>query len=723
MAHCIFVSVVWALSWLAAADPGAGAAASSHQGEVPIPTLDESGSRVEPAAAQSPVEELPRQPAPAEKGAVPRSEHGGLSEAERIIRLRNAIEANQRDLESLQNELDEPSKDYQKAEAEFRQLDADLEQKTKELAKLQSSTPPEELLKLEAQLDDQRKKWRLGRDRFELEIRERKALVEKIAPLEQKLADDRSALDALVGTRPPSIAAESVPAAPLPATPAADPAPAAETPGPTGSVAPVPGFPPSPPGLLPNLAGQSASTTAQPVAPDPPADPPNQKLAAATAEAERKESAAQEAEQAARSLTARTQALLKDIELERTLRDTAHQKVDNADETLKSLDEDIKRGRSEGENPANLQELRAEYKAAHERFSNLRKESRSRANHLDELQSELAALQADEIAALREAGRRRVEAEAARKKLDELRNPLAPANVLAWLLSHGLKIAVIILAVGGFVWLSRVFENRLVELMARRGVRGSLEERENRAKTLVGVFHNAASVVTIGGGILMVMDEIGMPVGPLMGGAAVLGLAVAFGAQSLIKDYFNGFMILLEQQYLVNDVIRIGDVAGQVERISMRMTALRDIEGRVHFIAHGQIASVTNLTHGWSRAVFDIGVSYNEDVNRVMQVLLDLGMQLRRDPEFRSLILEDPTMLGVDAFGESAVTIKFYIKTRPLKQWLVKRELLRRIKTTFDELGIEIPFPHRTVYHRHLAANDHADPIGQAARLEGDKAA
>ena len=137
------------------------------------------------------------------------------------------------------------------------------------------------------------------------------------------------------------------------------------------------------------------------------------------------------------------------------------------------------------------------------------------------------------------------------------------------------------------------------------------------------------------------------------------------------------------------------------------MTVLRDLEGCVHFVPNGEITSVTNMTHGWSRALFDIGVAYKENVDQVMEVILEVGKELRKDPQFRTLILEDPTMLGVDSFGDSAVVIKFFIKTRPLQQWTVKRELLRRLKNRFDELGIEIPFPHRTVYH-HMGSS----PVG-----------
>jgi len=130
------------------------------------------------------------------------------------------------------------------------------------------------------------------------------------------------------------------------------------------------------------------------------------------------------------------------------------------------------------------------------------------------------------------------------------------------------------------------------------------------------------------------------------------------------------------------------------------MTTRRDLEGVAHFVSHSQIQSVSNLTHGWSRVALDVGVAYREDVDRVMAVLLELARDMRKDPQFRDMIVDDPEMLGVDAFADSAVIIKLLVRTRPLKQWVVKRELLRRIKNRFDELSIEIPFPHRTVFHR-----------------------
>ena len=298
----------------------------------------------------------------------------------------------------------------------------------------------------------------------------------------------------------------------------------------------------------------------------------------------------------------------------------------------------------------------------------------------------------------------------AEKDVETLENPFSPMNLLRWALHHGPRIAAILLAMISVLVVVRYSTKKVVNLMSQGGARGSKEEREARAGTLVGVFRNAASVITYVGGILMLLQEIGIPIAPLLGGAAIFGLAVAFGAQNLVRDYFYGFVILLENQYKLNDVVRIGDKSGQVEKITLRMTVLRDIEGCVHFIPNGEITSVTNMTHGWSRAFFDVGVAYKEDIDRVIAVIREIGAELRKDSNYRLLILEDLEMLGVEALADSAVVIRFFIKTRTLKQWGVKREMLRRIKNRFDQLGIEIPFPHRTVYHR----VDQAEQLGDS---------
>ena len=285
-------------------------------------------------------------------------------------------------------------------------------------------------------------------------------------------------------------------------------------------------------------------------------------------------------------------------------------------------------------------------------------------------------------------------------------------KVWNWFLEHAASLVVILLGALILQWLVSVVSHRIVDVLTKRALRGSQIERENRARTLSSVFHNAATTVIYLGAVLILLDEFGIPISTLLGGVAVFGLAVAFGAQNLIKDYFYGFMILLENQYGVNDVIKIGGISGLVERITLRLTVLRDQEGTVHFIPHGEVKTVSNMTHGWSRAVFDIGIAYAENPDRVMDVLMQLAQELRQDPAFAERILEDPEMLGVEGLGESSIVIRFHIKTAPKQQWSVKRELLRRIKRKFDELGIEIPFPSRTIYYRQAEGEEKSTADG-----------
>jgi len=206
--------------------------------------------------------------------------------------------------------------------------------------------------------------------------------------------------------------------------------------------------------------------------------------------------------------------------------------------------------------------------------------------------------------------------------------------------------------------------------------------------------------------LYMILHEFGVDVAPLLAGLGIAGLAFGFGGQYLIRDIISGIFILFEDQFHVNDVIKIGDLAGLVEKINLRVTVLRDLQGRVIFIPNGEIKSVINYTKKWSRALFDIGVAYKENVDHVMDVIKELGKEIRKDPYFGKLILNDLEMLGVDDFADSQVTIKFMIKTIPIKQWEVAREFRRRLKNKFDELGIEIPFPHQTVYWGTGADND-----------------
>jgi small-conductance mechanosensitive channel len=225
-------------------------------------------------------------------------------------------------------------------------------------------------------------------------------------------------------------------------------------------------------------------------------------------------------------------------------------------------------------------------------------------------------------------------------------------------------------------------------------------EREKRAETLVHIVRNAIKVFIYIVASFMILKEVGVDIAPLLAGVGIAGLAIGFGAQTLVRDFLTGFFILMENQYRVGDVVKIGDHAGLVEKIKLRTTVLRDLQGIIHIIPNGEVQSVNNMTYEWSRVVLDIGVAYKEDVDRVIQVLQGVGKKMKKEEYFSQIMLEDPQILGVDDFGDSQVTIKMLAKTCPLKQWEVARELRRRIKYAFDKEGIEIPFPHRTLFLR-----------------------
>jgi len=224
------------------------------------------------------------------------------------------------------------------------------------------------------------------------------------------------------------------------------------------------------------------------------------------------------------------------------------------------------------------------------------------------------------------------------------------------------------------------------------------DETTLRLKTITKLLGWLGGFIIVGSVVVVVLETFGISLGPLLAGAGIIGLAFGFGGQYLIRDLINGIFILIEGQYRVQDVVKINDLGGLVEEINLRITVLRDLQGRVIIIPNGEIKAVINYTRGYSQALLDIGVAYKENVDQVMDIIKEIGKEMREDPYFTKLILDDLEMFGVDDFSDSAVMIKFRIKTRPIKQWEVSREFKRRLKNKFDELGIEIPFPHRTLY-------------------------
>jgi small conductance mechanosensitive channel len=241
----------------------------------------------------------------------------------------------------------------------------------------------------------------------------------------------------------------------------------------------------------------------------------------------------------------------------------------------------------------------------------------------------------------------------------------------------------------------KVTSARLYKLLIKKE-----EDAESlkRADTLKSVVQNIFKIAIWILAALIILGELGIEIGPLLAAAGIAGLAIGFAGQSLVKDIINGFFILLWDQIRVGDVVEIGGKSGLVERVNLKMTVLRDLSGNVHFVPNGAIDVITNMTKDYSRCVFNIGVAYREDVDHVIDVLKQLDEEMRKDSEFGQYILEPIEILGLDEFADSAVVIKARSTTKPIKQWQVKREFNRRLKKRFDELDIEIPFPHVTLY-------------------------
>jgi small-conductance mechanosensitive channel len=272
-------------------------------------------------------------------------------------------------------------------------------------------------------------------------------------------------------------------------------------------------------------------------------------------------------------------------------------------------------------------------------------------------------------------------------------------KVTPWLQSHGLKI--LIIAAGAFV-LNKLAK-KLIERIIRIAVVGdkniSKEAEKKREDTLIRIFVWTINILILIIASLMILQEVGIPTGPILASAGIIGLAVGFGGQYLIRDLISGFFIILENQYRIGDVVNFDGTGGSVEDISLRMTTLRDLDGTVHHIPHGDIKRVANLSKHFARVNLDLGVSYSSNLEHVIEVVNKTGNELAEDPQYKEFIIKPPQFLRVNDFADSSVIIKILGETRPLKQWEITGELRKRIKIAFDREGIEIPFPQRVIHN------------------------
>jgi small conductance mechanosensitive channel len=280
--------------------------------------------------------------------------------------------------------------------------------------------------------------------------------------------------------------------------------------------------------------------------------------------------------------------------------------------------------------------------------------------------------------------------------LQYLRNSPDEA-ILAAVAGKLVVVAFIVLGAWILIRLTRALADRIVRLVEVDDP-DTVNDREKRARTLAGIFKGVSRIIILIIAALTVMQELGIPIGPLIAGVSVAGLAISFGAQNLVRDLISGFFILLEDQYKIGDVVRAAGVSGVVEDMNLRVTVLRDTDGAAHFIPNGEIKVVSNLAKEWGRAVVNIGVAYQEDINRILAILKITGEEFQKDSRYSGLLLEPPQVLGIENFDPMQISIRVLIKTRPLKQWEVGREYRRRVKEAFDQNGVQVVNPQAILY-------------------------
>lgn len=279
---------------------------------------------------------------------------------------------------------------------------------------------------------------------------------------------------------------------------------------------------------------------------------------------------------------------------------------------------------------------------------------------------------------------------------------IAGGDIFQNFLDNWLNIVIVIAVLLAVIIVVIIVARRIRRLVERR-ISDDKQIIKKRTFTFISVVSNLIIIISVVAALLIIADQVGISVTPLLAGAGVASIVIGFGAQSLIKDLINGIFILLEQWYQVNDIITIGDTTGTVERFNLRTTVIRDLEGTLHFVPNGEISKLSNRTHTWSRALIQIGVHYKENIDKVIKVLEEVFDGLISDKKYKKSILERPEILGeggVSELSDSAVVFTIICKVKPGQQWTIARQLRKRIKERFDMEGIEIPYPCTNVYMR-----------------------
>lgn len=321
----------------------------------------------------------------------------------------------------------------------------------------------------------------------------------------------------------------------------------------------------------------------------------------------------------------------------------------------------------------------------------------------------------------------------------ELTSSQAAADAADVLIGTPLAIVTLLLLLFVVRWILHRLVDRLVaraedgvlpDRMSRFGLRGKAAQkaeardlatttrRVQRAKTMGDLLKSVITGILIAVIGTMILSELGVNIAPIIASAGIIGVALGFGAQSLVKDFLSGVFMIFEDQYGVGDMVDLGEASGTVEAVTLRVTRLRDLNGTVWYVPNGAVMRVGNMSQNWARAVVDVNVGYHEDLVRAQQVLREVAHDLWDDDEYRGVVIEEPEVTGVEVFGPESVTLRVLLKTAPMEQWAVARALRQRVKARFDHEGIEIPLPQRVVWHREKSttgsSRSEEEPVGAA---------
>ncbi len=608
------------------------------------------------------------------------SDSSNISEVELLIKVETAIKSNKKTLADARKSLAGRTKISKKLQNALKNSTTKLNELKILLTNAQNKDDEKLVSTLELEINKHENDHNIIKNQSQLTFAAEKTVKKQIELLEASITQQQNVIDELKGINKP-IKAETKKPTRLSPAPAARPV-QADNKLPTS---PINLLMPTIPSTTATADSSNADTEKQPLQ--------SAEQLEANKIAQRRTQEALRAEQIALDYIEQKSAITEQIKLNKKLLKTDFDSLNNYHKILNLLNNALK-DKSTARNK--IQEIKQNIAIVKREIKNIDASLKVRGVNITKAKKHSQQLETDQKQLLIAAQVKREEAEAANKHVIWLQSPLHPRNLLSWTYTRGPRVLLVLIFMISLLLINKYTAIKISHIMARKSSRkGNVSE--NRANTLALSFKGAARVVIIFGGMLIALQEAGVDIKTVLGGAAILGVAIAFGAQNLMRDYFNGFMILLEDQYELSDIVTINKITGTVERVSMRTTMLRDLNGRAHFIPNGVITHVTNTTYEWARAVFDIPIAYKENVDHVMEVIIDLANELREDKKFSSSILEEPIMLGVNSFDESSVSIKFMLQTESDQMWPVRREMLRRIKNKFDELGIEIPVPQRAI--------------------------